>query len=172
MDNQNQEPMPASQPGAETREGMTTVILTRQAQLFLDQTRPWVRFVSIMVFIGAALMVLAAVVMIGLTMAGAFAASSGSNPFGAAGMVAVGFFYMMLACLYIAPGVFLSRYATAIRRLKETSASNALEDALKHQKSFWRFVGILMVIGLVITALALIIAILAGVLGVMMAGKR
>jgi hypothetical protein len=87
-------------------------------------------------------------------------------------MVAVGFFYMMLACLYIAPGVFLSRYATAIRRLKETSASNALEDALKHQKSFWRFVGILMVIGLVITALALIIAILAGVLGVMMAGKR
>jgi hypothetical protein len=153
-------------------DAMTTTVLSPRAQEYLDQTRPWVRFISIMVFVGAAFMALAGLVMIALTMAGAMAASGANAPFGAVGVVAAGFFYLMLACLYIAPGVFLHRYAVAIRQLKAACTSSALEDALKHQKSFWRFMGILTVVGLVICVLVLVIAIVVGVLGVMMSGRR
>jgi hypothetical protein len=153
-------------------DAMTTAVLTRQAQEFLDQTRPWVRFISIMVFVGAAFMALAGLVMIALTMAGAMAARGVNAPFGAIGVVAAGFFYLMMACLYIAPGVFLYRYASAIKQLKAACTASALEDVLKHQKSFWRFIGILAAVGLVILVLVLVIAIVVGVLGVMMSGRR
>jgi hypothetical protein len=150
----------------------TTTVLSPQAQEYLNQTRPWVRFISIMVFVGAAFMALAALVMIALTMAGAMAARGAYAPFGAVGVVAAAFFYLMLACLYIAPGVFLYRYASAIKQLKAACTASALEDALKHQKSFWRFIGILTAVSLVIVVLVLVIAIVAGVLGVMMSGRR
>ena len=172
MDDQLQGPPPESQSGTEPAKSVPTIVLTQQALGFLDQTRPWVRFLSIMVFIGAAFMALAAVAMIALAMAGAISRSVASNPLGAAGVVAAAFFYLMVACLYIAPGIFLYRYASAIRRLKNTCASEALEDALKQQKSLWRFVGILTVIGLVIMVVVLVIAVLAGILGVMLAGRR
>ena len=148
------------------------VVITQQAHEFLDQTRPWIRFVSIVIFVVAAMMAVAAVAMVALAMAGVISRSTASNPFGAVGIVIAAFFYLMMACVYIAPGVFLHRYASAMRRFKETCAPEALEDAFKHQRSFWRFVGILTAIGLVIMLLVLVVAILAAIMGVLMTGRR
>ena len=172
MEDQVQGPMPASQPDAGPAQAVPTVVLSQQGLTFLDQTRPWVRFLSIMAFIGVALMALAAVAMIAIAMSGMMSRNVPGNPLGAAGVVAAAFFYLMIACLYIAPGVFLFRYASAIARLKESYASEALEDALRNQKSLWRFVGILTVIALVIMVLVVIAAVVAGILGVLLAGRR
>jgi len=61
----------------------------------------------------------------------------------------------------VAPGVFLHRCASAIRYLKSTCTDSGLENALKQQKPFWRFVGILSLIGLVIAALVIVLAVVA-----------
>jgi flagellar basal body-associated protein FliL len=138
---------------AAEREG---VLLTADGQKFLNQTRPWVRFLSIMVFIVTAFMVIGAFMMflVGIT----------GNLFGSGNealeiMPGEGFFvglvYTVMAVLYIAPGILLFRYASAIKILESTRTSEALERALKYQKSFWLYVGIFTVIFLIVTAAAI-----------------
>ena len=80
-------------------------------------------------------------------------------------------FYVALAGVYIAPGLYLSRYANAIKRLKADSTAAGLEETLKHQKSFWRFIGILTAIGLVVAVVAVGLAVVVGVIAAV-AGAR
>jgi len=165
------EPPSATGPGfGET--GAAT--LTPQARQYLDQTRPWVRLMSIVTFVSAGLMAVLAFVMLALGMAGGLAGGDrgGFGPLGGAiggGLVAL--LYLSLACVYIAPGLFLSRYAGAIKRLQINCSSAVLEDAFKHQKSFWRFIGILTIIGIVVGVIAVGLAVVAGVIGAMMATR-
>lgn len=133
------------------------VTLSSRAQQYLDQTSPWVRFISILIFVCAGLMFLAGLVMMlvgmvaGLVPAGMERAAFPGTVAGAL----VGVVYLVLACVYIAPGVFLSRYASAIRTLRSSRTAQALEDALKQQRSFWRYIGILTLVTLAIAVLSL-----------------
>jgi hypothetical protein len=138
------------------------ICLTDAAQRFLSQTKPWTRFMSIMAFIGSAFMIIAgfAVALLGP----AFRAMPQDEP--GLGVVAgiravAGIVYILLGILYIAPGVFLWKFSDAITLLGMNRSQQALEDALKHQKSFWRFVGILTIIGLAIAILAIAFSIIA-----------
>jgi hypothetical protein len=136
------------------------VSLNSTAQQYLNQTRPWVRFLSVLVFISSGFMVLAGIGMILAGIVGG-AALSRTNPVGGpAVMIVSGFFYFILAILYIAPGIFLSRYASAIKLLETTPSPEALELALKNQKSFWRFVGIITLIFLILTVVAIVIGVI------------
>ena len=165
-------------PGTDSSSGATgggpvMASLTPLAQQYLDQTRPWVRFMSIVIFVMAGLMVLLGLVMLLIGIFGGLAARNG----GGLGMLgsAIGgvmaLLYLALACVYIAPGLYLSRYANAIKLLKANCTAGGLEDALKHQKSFWRFVGILTAIGLAVGVVGVGLAIMAGVIGAMMAAR-
>jgi Family of unknown function (DUF5362) len=150
-----------------------TATLTPQARLYLDQTRPWVRFMSTVTFLSAGLMALLAFVMLVLGMAGGLAGGDrGLGALGGAiggGLIAL--LYLSLACVYIAPGLFLSRYASAIKRLQTNCSAAVLEDAIKHQKSFWRFIGILTIIGIVVGVIVMGLAVMAGVIGAMMSTR-
>jgi ABC-type glycerol-3-phosphate transport system permease component len=155
----NDNPMNATPDPAASSDGFSAqgIPLTSVAQQYLNQTRPWARFISIMIFIGAAFMVLAglAMVMAGLIARETFQSLPGGGPI-------LGLFYFALAVLYIAPGVFLSRYASAIKLLKSNRSAEVLEDALKQQKSFWRYMGILTVIGLILGVLMMVFAFIVG----------
>ena len=144
------------------------IYLTSTAQQFLNQTRPWLRFFSVMTFIAAGVMAIAGIAMIvmgiGTGIPGIPSGAQGSRVLGAMGNVAAGFFYILLAFVYIAPGIFLSRFAGAISLLDKTRSPQALEDALRNQKSFWRYVGILMIIGLVLGAILTVFATFAAFL--------
>jgi hypothetical protein len=65
--------------------------------------------------------------------------------------------YILLGLLYFFPSLHLYRYARRISELEETPHVERLEAALEAQRSFWRFVGILMAIVLVAYALLLIV---------------
>lgn len=125
--------------GAATDGGAVLASLTPLAQQYLDQTRPWVRFMSVVTFVSAGLMVLTGLVMLLISVFGGLAAGN-REELGALGSAVGGgllaLFYVALACVYIAPGLYLSRYAKAIKRLKVDSTAAGLEEALKHQKSF------------------------------------
>ena len=148
--------------------------LSPLAQQYLDQTRPWVKFMSVVTFIGAGLtMVLGLVVLVISMFSGAAAANQEAPGLlgSAVGGGLLALLYLAMACVYIAPGLYLFRYAGAIGRLKVNPTAGVLEDALKHQKSFWRFVGILSVVGLALAVVVLGLAVVAGVIGALMAGR-
>jgi len=102
----------------------------------LRQTRPWVQFISILCFLGSAFMLMASA---GMFLAGAVGGTSKTEAYPVA---MVGAIYLPLAAVYIYPGIKLWSFASAISRLIVTRSASDLENALRHQKSFWKFSGI------------------------------
>ena len=133
---------------------------------FLKQTKPWVRFVSIMGFIGTALLFLIGLFLI---LGAGLVSSLSQTAFGGAPVGVIGFVYAALGLLYFFPDLHLFRYADGIKKALSLDPVGGVEDALRHQKSFWRFVGILVLIVLILQIVALIGVIvfisLAGVRG-------
>jgi len=136
----------------------------------LASTKPWVRFVSVMTFIGAAFMLLVAVGMfftsISMNSAGGSVmakASSNNLLAGNLGLVGLGSFYVVSAFIYIYPGVKLWKYANCIGSLLQSGSEADLVAALKQQRSFWKFAGIMMIIMLVIFVIFIGFGVVAGI---------
>ena len=119
----------------------------------LQQTRPWVTFLAILGFIGCGLMALMSVVLL----AAGSLLKQGKQDFPAW----IGLVYLPLALIYVPPSVFLLRYGRTLSAFLATGSLDSLTDAMRHQKSFWRFLGILTIIILMTYVLALV-----GVIGV------
>ncbi|OGQ86095.1 MAG: hypothetical protein A2289_17805 [Deltaproteobacteria bacterium RIFOXYA12_FULL_58_15] len=132
---------------ATTEELYTPVML--QA---LKDTKPWIRFLSILGLVGTGLAGLAGIVMM---IVGAVSSELGG------GMGALmGILYLVIGALYIVPSLQLHKYGNAIARAALGGGTSAVEDALLCQKNFWRTVGIMMlvVIGLYIVAILGVVA--------------
>jgi len=121
----------------------------------LKATRSWVKFLSILGFIGCGLLVVAGLVL--------GAAGSLSDYMGVAGGF-LSLLYLAIAVLYLFPALYLFRYAKAIDGLVASSSLPSLEDALEQQRKFWRFVGILAIVMIGLYVLIMIGALLAAVI--------
>jgi len=144
--------------------GLVSVAAVQQ----LAATKPWVMFISIMTFIGAGFTLLAALGMFfaGFAMNTAdMSKATQSNPaFGIFGFAGLGAIYVVLAFGYIYAGVKLWKYASAIGSLLQTGSEADLVAALNQQRSFWKFVGILTIIMIVISLVSIVgVAVAAGV---------
>jgi hypothetical protein len=117
----------------------------------LRATKPWVRLISIIMFISVGLMFLGGLVMMLMPSP----MGMGGGGFGAL----VGIIYIIMGGLYLAPAYFLHQYASSIGDFVQNGGDSALENALGNQKSFWRFVGILTLVVIVIYALVFLFAI-------------
>lgn len=112
----------------------------------LKATRPWVRFLSILGFVGAGLM---ALISLGMAGFGVYQMTTGNRQAGF--LVGMAVLYLLLAILYVFPSRYLSRYASAIAdALDAPFKSEAVERALREQKSFWKFTGIMALVMLLI----------------------
>jgi hypothetical protein len=100
----------------------------------LRQTRPWVRFMSVVMFASGALMV---VVGVAVTV-------QGVNLRGAAGLF--GLVYLAMALLQLFPAVCLWRYADRIGEFLRQQTPSSLGAALAPQRSYWMFTGIVSLI--------------------------
>jgi hypothetical protein len=138
-------------PGMSSDNAVTPAILDAMAQ-----TRPWVLFLSILGFIGAGFMILGS---LGLMIAG--------SAMGGAEMGAIGVVYIAFAVIYIFTSLYLYRYAASIKLLMSGYGVHALEEALGHQKSFWKLVGILAAVFMVLYFVIFLVAIVAGGMGAM-----
>jgi hypothetical protein len=115
----------------------------------LRLTKPWVRFLGVMGAIMIALIVLGALAMALLS----------SGPFrymGLAARIGVAVLYLLMAALHFPPVIFLHRYANRIGDLLSDNSTQSLEEALRAQKSFWKYIGIFTVVMVVIYALAIV----------------
>jgi hypothetical protein len=111
---------------------------------YLRETKPWVRFMSVIMFVMVGLILIGSVFMLLIPAGGIFLA----------------LIYVAMGVLYLFPAYFLHQYASAIRSLERGGGDVAMEDALRSQKSFWRFVGILTLIIMVIYGIILVVFIL------------
>jgi hypothetical protein len=162
--NPNPNPNPYSTPGSDVfasssalgGEGITEGVLEQ-----LRKTKGWVKFLGVMAFIGAALMVvLGVVIMAGGAFGAAFAGQAGAE-LGPWFTAIIGLIYIVMALLYIYPGMKLWKYGKTIDRLLEDRASVTLEAALNEQRSLWKFCGIMMIIMLSLYIVAAIVAVIA-----------
>lgn len=117
----------------------------------LRATRPWVMFLAILGFIGSALMVLGGIV-------GGLAVIS-SNPAGLL-MIVV---YLVLGLVYLLPSVYLYRYASRIGLYVRDRSERSLNEALTAQMSFWRLVGIITLVMIVLYLGLIILVVVASV---------
>jgi hypothetical protein len=109
-------------------------VVTPEILEAMVQTRPWLLVVSVSGFVFAAIFVLAAV---GTFAFGTFAAVR----FGGTGLIAI--IYVLCAAFSGLSSLWLWRYAASIKLMREGYGVHALVDALRHQRSFWRLVGVL-----------------------------
>ena len=92
---------------------------------WLRQTRPWVRFLSIMGFLAALLMVCLGLFMgFAGSMAGMFGDKFGQS-FPPAIGIGIAALYIVIAIIYLFPCTYLFRYASAITRALRTSSAAA-----------------------------------------------
>lgn len=119
----------------------------------LRATKPWVKFLSILMFI-----------MVGLVFLGGLAMMFAS-PMGMRGGASVGplmgFVYWIMGGLYLAPAIFLYRYASSIDDLVRGGGDTAMEMALESQKSFWKFTGIVTLVVLCFYLIMIVLAMFA-----------
>jgi hypothetical protein len=105
----------------------------------LRSTKPWTMLLAVLGFISIGFMVLA-----GLGMALFSSLIPGVRGQGAV----MGLVYIVMAVLYFFPALYLVKYSSAVERFLNTGMPADMESALTYQKSFWKFVGILSLIGI------------------------
>lgn len=120
----------------------------------LKQTRPWVRMMSIVCWVFAGFALLGGVAIM---LAGVMSSRGGVPPL-------LGLVYIAMAFLYIAPAIYLHRYAGRITDLLAQRREMDLQAALQAQKSFWKFCGVTTLVVIALYAVGIVIAMLIAVL--------
>ncbi len=121
----------------------------RQAAHTLARTKPWVRFLAVLGFLGFASVIL----VTGLAMV---------LQLGATGGMAMLIVLPIAVVFYFVPSLLLWNYASRIGEFLTDETPQALAAAVGAQKSFWKYVGIAGAIGI---AIYLGFFVIAGVLG-------
>ena len=81
---------------------------------------------------------------------------SPNNPFTGAMAFGIAALYLVMAIVYLFPGIKLWKYANAITALTTSGRNQDLVAALNQQRSFWKFVGIMIIALMVLYFLVVI----------------
>lgn len=115
----------------------------------MEQTQPWARLMGILGFISVAFMI---VTGLGAGVVGIVTRS----PQAAVFLIV----YPLMALLYVFPSLYLIRYANRIRDFVGQRQPAQLEAALDAQRAFWKFIGVLTLVMLVVAVMGIVLAIL------------
>lgn len=147
---------PYASTGIDPLSGSEGTTITPGILQALAGTKPWVKFCAILGFIFTGFMVLGGVFMM---IGGGIMASTGDSsamPF--AGFPAVlGIIYIACAFFYFFPSLKLWKYGSHIAALLDSNSMTDLEAALDAQRSFWKFVGILVCVAIALYIVGIIL---------------
>ena len=122
----------------------------------LRLTKPWVRFLSVLGFVSIGLIGLVAIVVVlGILISGSFSE--------VALLVLPGVLYVGALVVYLLATLHLHRYANSLKQLLTEGTTKAMEDALGHQKSFWKLTGILAIVTLGLMVIGMVATVVLGV---------
>ena len=118
----------------------------------LRATRPWTRFLSILGFIAAAILILSGIAMM---LGRNFLPKSTDTP----GLMLTGTLNVAVSIFYLIPSIWLYKYSSAISRFLDGGGATELGNALVYQKSFWKYVGIMILISMIVAILGILAAV-------------
>lgn len=139
--------------------GNQGISLSASAISFLEETRRWTHFLSILGFIGIGI-----IVVFGL-FAGAIMTTM-SNTLGApvdAFPGFMGFFYILMAALYFFPVLYLYRFGAKLKVALSSNDNTALTSAFENLKSHYKYIGIFTIVMIAIYLVGFLFMIFAGV---------
>lgn len=116
----------------------------------LRATKPWVRLISIVLFIMSGLIIVGGLAMMLMPFQGGFGGGIGAF---------FGLLYIAFGIIYFFPAYFLMKYASSINQLLQGGGDVAMEDALGNQKSFWKFSGIMTLVVICIYGIMFVVII-------------
>jgi hypothetical protein len=165
MDYTQQDPQGLESPGTPTSGGPAGADDSAAVISGLVRTGPWVRFMAVLGFIGVGFMCLGGLVGI---VAGLIAGSAmsefgggGMGALGALGGVGLGLFYFVMAAISLIFLIPLNRFANNASQLKLNPSLTIAASAIEQNRTYWKRVGVLMIIYLALIPFAIIIAIVA-----------
>ena len=148
--------------------------LSETMVFYLKGASPWLRFVGILGFIGAALMVLWGIVFVAILPMlgqGTLTEIPGFEEFNVQWNGAFGgsmaILFLGIGALMFFPSLFIYRFGEKIRSYLRTGAEQDLELAFKNNKSLWKFLGILSIIELAFVPVLIIGGIIIAVAAVL-----
>ncbi len=131
----------------------------------MKRARPWIRFLSVLGYIGAGMMILLGLITFGSCLLGSVIVPPVRYGLGGIG-IAVGLMYVVFGAFSFAPSYLLGRYARSIGRYADSGGPmEGLADAMQKQTAFWRFVGISAAVMTGLYALVMVGGIALAILG-------
>ncbi len=130
----------------------------------LRKTRPWTLLIAILGFVFSAFMVIAAVPMLlgggmmGSGMEG-MEGVEGLEVFGGGMMIGMGVLYLVMGVIYFIASLYLLRYSGSIKRVVSGMQVGDLEAALSQQASFWKLMGIMTLLTIVLSIVMMVVGI-------------
>lgn len=123
----------------------------------LRGAQPWLRFLGIMSWIGAAMLLLLAGILLLVA-----AANNSTDPDLSPGkMVLASFLYAGGSLLYVYPAILFLRAARHIRNLGSDTAD--IVEAIDAQRRIWKYIGIYLIVVMCLVALLFGFGILLGI---------
>lgn len=135
--------------------------ITETMVYYLKGASPWLRFLGIIGFIGCGILVVSGLIMLIMLMAMPSFIPDMTAVLGSLAGVSVGGFYIVLGVVGFFPTRFIYCFGSKIRNFLRNNSERELEEALKYNKSFWKFSGIVTIIYLAIIPIAIVIGIIA-----------
>ena len=140
----------------------STAALSDTMLNYLKQASPWMRFSGILGFIACGLMVFGGVISAVIL----FIVYGLDEELAGLPAVFAVLFYVPLGLLYFFPSRFIYNFGTKIRSYIISNSNEDLELAFKYNKSYWKFIGILCIVGLAAFPGVIILSIIGGIAAV------
>ncbi len=144
----------------DTPSAPTSQALDQNALTEIQGMKPWLRFMSVLGFIGSAMCLLAA---LGMVAAGALipaGQNADANPAASAFfMFGLAILYVLLAIPYLFLSLRLHRAANVAGDVLAQPTAENLAAFLTHHRKFWKLIGILSIAGIFLYIIAIVAAI-------------
>lgn len=144
------------------KSGATGLQVTDESKAYLLETAKWGKFLGILGYVGAGLMVLVGIFM--LFTGGALGEAAGAG----LGLIAgplLGVLYLLIAAFYFFPARYLYQFSDKTKTAVARNDTPTLTEALSNLKSLYKFLGITTAVILGFYALVLLFAIIGGGIG-------
>jgi len=133
--------------------------LTATMLKYLKEASPWLKFVGILGFISCGLIILGSISFIIISVV----AASLLSEFGNFPIWLVSPLYLAMGAVLFFPSLFTYNFGEKIRKFLFSNSEEDLEEALKNNKSLWKFYGIMCIISIAITPVLIIVTVIVSI---------
>jgi hypothetical protein len=139
--------------------------IDQESHSHLNETARWAKFLSIVGFITCGLVAILSFFIGSIMSSASLSPYGGSNGLGALGGAFITILYLIIAVIYFFPCLFLYQFSVRLRTALRSSDQVTLNQALKSQKSLFKYVGIMTIIVLSFYALVLVVVAISAAFG-------